>query len=227
MPEIGAAGQQQIAAAKVLVIGAGGLGTPVAVYLAGAGVGTIGIADGDTVSISNLPRQFYYTEESVGKSKALLLRERLQVQNPALNIVAHPFMLNSENIADCIGLYDIICDCTDNADARVLIDKVCGVLQKPLVFAAVKEWEGYVAVLHHTKKISVHQLFPAGFENEVMMGCSVTGIVNAACGFAGTMQAAEVIKIILGFPSQVDGGLLCFNLQKPVTRIFKLNSPQR
>jgi sulfur-carrier protein adenylyltransferase/sulfurtransferase len=225
VPEIGAAGQQKIAAAKVLVIGAGGLGTPLAVYLAGAGVGTIGIADGDTVALSNLPRQFYYTEEAVGKSKALLLTERLQVQNPSLNMVAYPFMMNSENIADCMGRYDIVCDCTDNMDARVLIDKECGDMQKPLVFAAVKEWEGYVSVLHHTKKTSVHNLFPVAFEKEVMAGCAVTGIVNAACGFAGSMQAAEVIKIILGIPSQIDGGLLCFNLQVPVTRIFKLNRP--
>lgn len=222
--ELGLEGQQQLAAARVLIIGAGGLGTPVAAYLAAAGVGTIGIMDGDVVAVSNLARQFLYTSDEVGREKASLLAAKLSTQNPGLKIHPVSAMLTAANaMASCTD-YDIICDCTDNVEARMLINDVCGQWQKPLVFAAVKEWEGYVAVLHHTQKISLPAIFPlSSFQDELMAGCAITGIINTTCGFAGTVQATEVIKIILHLPSELDGGLLCFNLLTPVVRVFRLN----
>jgi molybdopterin/thiamine biosynthesis adenylyltransferase len=223
VPEIGAEGQQKLRNAKVLVIGAGGLGTPVAVYLAAAGVGVIGIMDGDKVSVSNLSRQFMYLESDKGKLKAGLLRARLKAQNPAVHIDTIPEMLYADNAASYIGKYDIVCDCTDNAAARTLIDKTCGELKKPLVYAAVRGWEGYLTVLHHTKGISLDKIF----SQELMLdpdiiNCSAAGIVNATCGIAGSLQAAEVIKIITGLPSKLDGGILTFTIADPVFRLFEL-----
>jgi adenylyltransferase/sulfurtransferase len=226
VPGLGTEGQQKLAAAKVLIIGAGGLGTPAAVYLAAAGAGTIGILDGDTVSLSNLSRQFYYTENEIGGFKALQLSEKLQVQNPAIQIIPVVEMLTKENAVKYISSYDIICDCTDNAEARGLIDETCGKLNKPLVYAAVKEWEGYITVLHHTRQVSLNDIFSySTITGTDMAGCAMTGIINTTCSMAGTLQATETLKVILGINSSLDGGILCFNIRVPLFRIFALNKP--
>jgi len=225
VPEIGATGQQRIAAAKVLVIGAGGLGTPVAVYLAAAGVNTIGIADGDIVSVSNLSRQFLYDEKDTGHSKAKVLAAKLTVQNPGVSINVHDEMLDKENGSLLIASYDVVCDCTDNAVARIFIDSVCRQLSKPLVYGVVKDWEGYVTVLHHTKRVSLQDIFAAAsLLEQADLNCSVAGIVNTTCGIAGSIQACEALKIILGLPGHLDGGILCFNSLLGVFRVFTLQS---
>jgi molybdopterin/thiamine biosynthesis adenylyltransferase len=223
VPEIGAEGQQKLAAAKVLIIGAGGLGTPVAVYLAAAGVGTIGIADGDTVALSNLSRQFLYDETNIGQSKAIVLAAKLAAQNAGITINPHEQLLNEANSSALIGQYNVICDCTDNAEARILINTTCGQLNKPLVYAVVKDWEGYVTVLHHTKKVSLEHIFSTSslLENAAL-NCSVAGIVNTTCGIAGSNQACEVLKVIFGVGSELDGGILCFNSFGPLFRVFRL-----
>jgi molybdopterin/thiamine biosynthesis adenylyltransferase len=225
VPEIGTAGQQQLSAAKVLVIGAGGLGTPVAVYLAAAGVGTIGIADGDRIAVTNLHRQFLYTEKETGQLKATILAAKLQEQNPGVHITADTDMLNETNAVHIIRQYDIICDCTDNADARILIDKTCGQLKKPLVYAVVKDWEAYITVLHHTRKITLAAIFSlqALKENEAL-NCSVAGIVNTTCGIAASVQATETIKIIIGMPSNLDGGILCLDARLPLFKLLQLQT---
>jgi adenylyltransferase/sulfurtransferase len=223
VPEIGTEGQKRIGAAKVLIIGAGGLGIPLTTYLSSAGIGSIGIMDGDRVSASNLSRQFLYTEKEIGLLKVDLLAAKFLEQNPLVSINAHADMLTEENAYHYINPYDIICDCTDNAHARVAIDKTCGRLKKPLIYAVVRGWEGYVTVLHHTKEITLENIFSYQLliDNETL-NCSVTGIVNATCGIAGSIQAAEVMKIILGLPSRLDGGILTFNASDPVFRIFEL-----
>ena len=159
VPEIGAAGQQKLSSAKALVIGAGGLGTPLSVYLAAAGVGVIGIVDGDVIAITNLHRQFLFTEKETGQLKATVLSGKLMEQNPSIQIHTHAEMLHETNALAWISQYDIVCDCTDNAEARILTDKICGQLNKPLVYAVVKDWEGYVTVLHYKKKIKLENIF--------------------------------------------------------------------
>ncbi len=226
VPEIGAAGQQQLLAARVLIVGAGGLGTPVAAYLAAAGVGTIGIADADVVKVSNLSRQFLFDETDLDKSKSLLLVEQLQRQSPGCMLQAHNEYISADNALEIFGGYDIVCDCTDNAPARLLCDSICEALDKPLVYAVVRDWQGYVTVLHHKAWLSLEDVFSEDdFFRDSNASCSQAGIVNSTCGVAGSLQATEVIKIILGIESELDGGILVFDLLKPVFRILKLNKP--
>lgn len=225
IPEVGAEGQKKLAAAKVLVIGAGGLGTPVAVYLAGAGVGTIGIMDGDNISPSNLPRQFLFHEAEAGRSKSTVLSERINKQNPLVLVLPVVEMIDEQNAVAQISRYDIICDCTDNAVSRILIDKTCGQLQKPLVYAVARGWEGYVTVLHHKKKITLEDIFlPSGLHEGEMMSCTMAGIIGPVCGIAGSLQAAEVIKVLLDMESALDGGILCIDASRPSYRLFRLNT---
>lgn len=226
--EMSVEGQQKIAAAKVLIIGAGGLGTPLAVYLAAAGVGTIGLIDADKIVLSNLSRQFMYSETEIGKAKVAVLNFKLNTQNPSINIHSYEEMLTEGNAEKYISSYDIVCDCTDNAATRLLVDKICGQKQKPLVYTAVKDWQGQVTVLHHTQKISLqdifslHSMMENGADN-----CSIAGIINSTCGIAGSIQATEVLKIILGLQSKLDGGILVFDAKEASFKIFKLYKKNR
>ena len=224
-PGIGPEGQEKLRAAKVLVVGAGGLGVPLSTYLAAAGIGRIGIIDGDIISLSNLHRQFSYREEQVGQSKALVLQSTLSAQNPSVQILAYNETLNDNNVASLISQYDIICDCSDNTDTRILVDRVCGEQGKPLIYAAVKDWQGYVTVLHHKRKISLSHVFATdALQANAGMNCSVSGIVGSTCGVAASVQATETIKLITGAESELDGGILCFDLRLPVFRVLKLNN---
>jgi len=223
--EWGVQGQQKIAAAKVLVVGAGGLGTPLAVYLAAAGVGTIGIADADRIAETNLHRQFLYQEQDLGQSKVESLAAKLRMQNPALSCDTYPFMITVDNALNLLQRYDIICDCTDDAATRILLDKTCNALRIPLVYAAVKDWEAYIAVLHHQKKITLADIFSlTELKENALLNCATAGIVNTTCGIAGSFQANEVFKIVLGMESELDGGIGCLNAAVPLFRIFKLQS---
>lgn len=225
VPELGPEGQQKLQKSKVLIAGAGGLGTPVAAYLTAAGVSTIGIADGDTIAINNLHRQFLFTETETGQLKAVVLATKLKAQNPAVQVNIHAEMLNDANVADIIHQYDIICDCTDDADARILIDKTCGALQKPLVYAVVRDWTGYITLLHHRKHISLEQVFSLKeLKDTATNNCSVAGIINTTCAIAAGIQANETIKLIAELPSELDGGILCFDASVPVFRVIKLNT---
>lgn len=209
LPEIGITGQQKLARAKVLVIGAGGLGNPLCASLTGSGIGHLGIADGDVVAITNLHRQFLFSAGDVGKNKATVIREKLALQNPAITLAEFPFFLTKENAREIISGYDIICDCTDNGEARILADSVCAELNKPLVYAAVSGWEGYITVLHYHKKITLSQVFPV--ENISDLNCAITGIAPPVCGIAASIQAGEVLKILLEQEGVLDGKILCFN----------------
>ena len=225
VPQIAEAGQRRISDAKILIVGAGGLGTLVSVYLAASGIGTIGIVDGDRVELSNLARQFLFVPEDHGALKAMVLGEKLREQNPSISINTFPQMLDISNAADLIMKYDIVCDCTDNSAARLLCNRVCNELRKPLVYASVKEWEGHVTVLHHTKRISLEDIFSSKAFSEIeSLNCSATGIVNSTCGIAANIQACEAIKIVLNLPSKLDGGILTFNSLDPLFRIFELNA---
>lgn len=224
VPEIGAEGQQKLSSAKILIAGAGGLGTPVAAYLAAAGVGTIGIVDGDKIAVSNLHRQFLFTEQEAGQLKTPVLAARIKTQNPAVQVNIHAEMLTATNAAEIIHQYDIVCDCTDNADARVLTDKTCGQLHKPLVYAVVKDWEGYITVLHHHNRVSLSDIFsPQELYDNAGLNCSVAGIINTTCAIAAGIQASETIKLVTGIPGELDGGILCFDARGPVFRVLKLN----
>lgn len=161
LPEIGERGQQLLQRARVLIVGAGGLGSPIAQCLAGAGIGTIGIVDDDNVSVSNLHRQILYAEPQVGKPKALEAAKRLKAMNSQINVVAHPVRLTPDNADTLIADYDIVVDGCDNYPTRYLIDRICHSQHKPYVFGAVEGWRGQVAVFHAgNNPCSYAELFP-------------------------------------------------------------------
>lgn len=208
LPEIGREGQERLSAAKVLVIGAGGLGCPVLQYLAAAGVGAIGIADGDTVEETNLQRQVLYTGSDIGRGKALTAQEKIQAANPHIGVHAHPVTVTPANIMDLIAPYDIIVDGTDNFAARYLINDACVIAGKPWVFGSIFKFEGQVAVFNYNGGPTYRCIFPLPPGEEESPACSVIGVLASLPGIVGILQAGEVIKMITGAGNPLSGRLL-------------------
>lgn len=209
-------GQQKLQKAKVLVIGAGGLGCPVLQYLAASGIGTIGIVDHDVISISNLQRQTLYSTDDVGKKKVEVASQRLQQLNPEIKINIYPLELTAKNAWEIIFEYEIIVDCSDNFAARYLINDACVLLKKPLIFGAIYKYEGQVAVFNANPKIgnskNYRHLFPNPPKPEEVQNCNEVGVLGVLPGMIGMMQGNEVIKLIVGLGEILDGKLLTFNM---------------
>jgi len=224
VPDIGIEGQNKLQQARVLIIGAGGLGTPVACYLVACGI-NVGIVDGDKIELTNLHRQFLYAENEVGQLKVNVLSQKLKHQNPQCQIDSYKCFLDENNATQIINQYHLVCDCTDNVSTRILVDQLCGELNKPLVYAAVKDWEGYVTVLHHTQKIKLLDIFDTqDLLYNANNNCSMAGIVNTTCGIVGSIQATEVIKIILDLNEILDGKILCINSATLSFKTFKVKN---
>ncbi|WP_430815529.1 HesA/MoeB/ThiF family protein [Carboxylicivirga sp. RSCT41] len=219
--EFGENTQSLLSKTSVLIVGAGGLGFPTASYLAGAGVGFIGIVDNDHVEESNLNRQLAYSISDLGKDKATLLAERLQRQNEQIQVEGIKLRLDDQNAQDIISDFDVVCDCTDNLTSRLQLDKACSELKRPLVYAGVKDWEGMISVLHYKQNIRLQDIFPV-IEKINTDQNNENSVVNTSCGVAGSLQANEVIKIITNCDSVLDGKILCFNTHRHVYRTFKL-----
>lgn len=193
LPEIGERGQRRLAASRVLIVGVGGLGSPIAIYLAGAGVGTIGLVDDDVVSISNLQRQVLYEEAQVGKPKVLCAQGRLQALNSGITIRAYDERLSEANARELVAQYDIVVDGTDNFQTRYLISDVCEELGKPYVYGAICGLEGQVAVL--CKGTATYRtLFPD--ETMPHPGKQVVGVTPA---IVGSVEASQVLQLICGY----------------------------
>lgn len=212
----GIEGQEKLLNARVLVIGAGGLGCPALQYLAAAGVGTIGIADHDRVALSNLQRQTLFTTGDVSSLKAVQAAESLRKLNPEINIEVYTDEVTAKNAWELIQGYDIVADCTDNFASRYLISDACFLLQKPLVFGAVFQYEGQVAVfnseINEEDRISYRDLFPDPPASDEVLDCNETGVLGVLPGMIGTLQANEVIKLITGIGEVLRGRLLTFNM---------------
>ncbi len=216
LPEIGIQGQQLLHNANVLVIGAGGLGCPALQYLVAAGIGTIGIVDGDIVDISNLHRQILYNTTDIGKSKALLAAEKLGELNNDCNIKACHSFLDSTNAFELIEAYDIILDGSDNFATRYLVNDVCVLLKKPLVYGAVYRFEGQVGVFNclqndGTYSAQYRDLFPVPPAQNTIPNCAEAGVLGVLPGIIGTMQANEVIKLITGIGKPLINTLFTYN----------------
>jgi len=211
LKEIGIAGQEKINTSKVLVIGAGGLGCPILQYLAAAGVGTIGIVDFDSVDESNLQRQILFGTSSIGRNKAQVAKEVLLHLNPTISIEAYCNKLNPENIVDILNPYDIVVDATDNFTSRYLINDAAVVLEKPVVYGAIYKFEGQVSVFNYKNGPSYRCIFPKPPQKGTMPNCSEIGVLGVLPGIIGTMQANEVLKIILEIGESLSGKLYCFN----------------
>lgn len=211
LDEIGQAGQDKINAAKVLVVGAGGLGCPVLQYLVAAGVGTIGIVDFDTVEESNLQRQVLFGTTSIGRNKAEVAKEVLSNLNPTIHIESYVEKLSPSNISTIFQDYDIIVDATDNFATRYLINDAAIVFEKTVVYGAIYKFEGQVTVFNHNNGPSYRCLFPNPPQKDAVPNCSEIGVLGVLPGIIGTMQANEVLKLILGIGIPLSRKLYCFN----------------
>ena len=218
LSEIGGPGQQKLKKARVLVIGAGGLGSPLLQYLAAAGVGMLGIVDDDTVSLSNLQRQVLHDTDAVGVAKTGSAAQALRRINPHVIVEAHPVRIDAANAAELIARYDIIVDGSDNFATRYLVADQCAALERPLVTAAVGRFDGSVTVLVPFLKDgdgrpnpTYRDLFPAPPPDGLLPSCAEAGIVGALTGVIGTLQAMEVIKLITGIGEPLVGRLLLYD----------------
>lgn len=211
LPGFGKEGQEKLAAAKVLVVGAGGLGVPVLQYLSAMGVGTLGIVDADTVSLSNLHRQVIYTSADVGMRKVERCAEKLHQQNPDIFINTYPVFLSVDNALDILRDYDVIVDATDNFNARYLINDACVMLNKPFVYGALQQFEGHVSVFNYQEGPTYRCLYPSPPEQGQIPDCNTAGVLGIVPGIIGSYQALEVIKILAGIGQPLSGLLQVFD----------------
>jgi sulfur-carrier protein adenylyltransferase/sulfurtransferase len=210
LAEIGTAGQQKLREARVLVVGAGGLGSPAALYLAAAGCGTLGLLDGDRVELSNLQRQVLFATADVGRPKAEAGRERLAALNPDIRVLAHAFELRAANVRDVFAQYDIVLDGTDRLAARYLINDACVILRRALVSAAIHRFEGQLMTYVPGRGPCYRCAFPQGAA-AVVGNCAEAGVLGVLPGVLGTLQATEAIKLITGAGEPLTGRLITYD----------------
>jgi sulfur-carrier protein adenylyltransferase/sulfurtransferase len=230
LAEFGVEGQLKLKHAKVLVVGAGGLGSPVLLYLAAAGVGSIGIVDFDTIDVSNLQRQVIYTMSLTGKNKAQAAASKLKELNPAISVEAYPVKLTSENALSIIQLYDVVVDGTDNFATRYLLNDACVLLNKSLVYGSILKFEGQLAVFNlpgagGKRSSNYRDIFPQPPDPETVPNCEQAGVIGVLAGIIGTMQANEVIKILTGVGEPLADKLLIFDSQSMMQTM--INIPNR
>ncbi len=211
LPEIGISGQQKLAEAKVLIIGIGGLGCPVLQNLVGAGVGTVGIVDGDVVDQTNLHRQFLYTLNDCGKSKVAVAAEVVTKQNPEVAIITYPDYFTKQNCFEIVSDYQIIIDCTDNIATRYLINDVAVEKGIPMVYASIHKFEGQLSVFNYKSGPTYRCLFPESERLETIPNCNDSGVLGVMPTILGAMQANEVLKIILEIGAVLSGELMLYN----------------
>lgn len=224
LPELGINGQKKLKAAKVLMIGAGGLGCPVLQYVVAAGVGTIGIVDDDVVDVSNLHRQILYSLADVGEPKAAIAKQKLQQLNPFVNIIPHQERITPENAARLIAPYDLVIDGSDNFPTRYLVNDTCVSLDKTLVFGSIFKFEGQVAVFNHQQGPNYRDVFPEVPAGNEVPNCAEIGVIGILPGMIGTYMANEAIKIICGIGETLSGKLLTLNALNNSLHIFKIST---
>ncbi|MEN0054726.1 MAG: HesA/MoeB/ThiF family protein [Mucilaginibacter sp.] len=231
LPGFSEESQQLLSHARVLIVGAGGLGCPAGQYLTSSGVGTIGIADYDVVSVSNLHRQVLYNPDDIGKSKVDIICERLQKQNPDIKLVPHTEKITSHNVLNIIQQYDIIIDGSDNFETRYLLNDACVMTGKPLVYGAIYQFEGQVAVWNvvydeDSRSPNYRDLFPQVDATQIP-NCTEGGVIPTLAGIVGCMQANEVIKYITKTGELLVGRILIFDAQSMQSRIIKIGSTSK
>ncbi len=221
--EIGGPGQQKLKAARVLVIGAGGLGSPALLYLAAAGVGTLGCIDFDAVSLANLQRQVLHGTGDVGRPKVESAGEAVDDINPHVAFAPHTERLEAANAGEILGAYDLVLDGSDNFDTRYLVNREAARLGKPLVFAAIGRWEGQVSVFRPWAGGPCYEcIFPEAPAPGLVPACAEAGVLGAMAGVVGAMQAVEAVKLITGAGTSLDGRLLLYDALQAETRTIRL-----
>ena len=214
LPEVGEKGQEKLLAAKVLIIGAGGLGSPVALYLAASGVGTLGIMDGDTVALSNLQRQIVHKTASIGRLKVDSAQETLAQLNPDVQVIAYPEYATPENLPHILDYYDLVIDCCDNLLTRYLVNDVAVLYHKPYVYGSIMRFDGQAAVLYPPAGPCYRCLFP---ETQLPTGLPDSrefGVLGITPGLVGMIQATEALKLILGIGESLNGQMLVIDALK-------------
>ena len=227
IPEFGLEGQQKLKKAKVLVIGSGGLGSPVLLYLAAAGVGHIGIVDFDVVDASNLQRQVLFNVHDIGKSKAHTAKTRLEALNPHIKVTVHETRFSTDNALELVDQYDVVADGTDNFPTRYLVNDACVLGGKPNVYASIFQFEGQVSVFNYLQEDGIRgpnyrDLFPEPPPPGLVPNCAEGGVLGVLPGIIGSMQASEVIKVVTGVGNPLVGRLFLFDAASFTTRILKV-----
>jgi sulfur-carrier protein adenylyltransferase/sulfurtransferase len=222
LPEVGMEGQQKLKAAKVLCVGTGGLGSPLAFYLAAAGIGTLGLVDFDVVDSSNLQRQIIHSTKDVGRSKIQSATEKLEALNPFLKIVPHETMLTSKNALEIISQYDVVADGTDNFPTRYLVNDACVLTGKPNAYGSIFRFEGQASVFATKEGPCYRCLYPEPPPPGLVPSCAEGGVLGILPGLVGVIQATEVIKLILGKGQPLIGRLLLVNALDMKFRELKL-----
>lgn len=226
LQDVGVEGQEKISAAKVLIVGAGGLGAPVALYLAAAGVGTIGVIDGDTVDLSNLQRQIIHFTPDVNKAKVLSAKEKINLLNPDVQVVTYQALFSSENALEIIKDYDFIVDGTDNFPVKFLINDACVIAGKPFSHGGILRFDGQT--LTYTPDNACYRcLFHAPPPPNAVPTCSQAGVLGAIAGMLGTIQAAEVLKYLTGVGELLTNRLLSFNAKTMEFRTVKIKRSEK
>jgi len=211
LPNVGGKGQEKLLAAKVLIIGAGGLGSPAALYLASAGIGTIGIVDSDKVELNNLQRQIIHSTKEVGRLKVESARDRINAINEDVKVTTYNLRVTSENILDIIKDYDIIVDGSDNFPTRYLVNDACVLSKKPLSHGGIFRFDGQAITIIPGESACYRCLFPEPPPPGLVPSCQEAGILGAVAGVIGIIQTNEVLKYILGLGNLLTGKLLVFN----------------
>ncbi len=228
IPEFGLAAQQKLKAAKVLVVGSGGLGSPVLLYLAAAGIGTIGIVDFDVVDDSNLQRQVLFGVNEIGKPKVEAAKQRLQALNPHIEFVLYNTQLTSQNALDIIKDYDVVADGTDNFPTRYLVNDACVLLGKPNIYASIFQFEGQVSVFNYRNANgdlgpNYRDLYPTPPPPGLVPSCAEGGVLGVLPGIIGSLQALEVIKVITGVGEPLAGRFYIFDALSFESRTFNIS----
>lgn len=236
LAEFGSDAQSKLQKAKVLVIGAGGLGIPVLQYLNAMGVGTLGIVENDTVDITNLHRQVLYDESDIGKPKIKAIAKKLATQNSETNLLLFDTFLNVENALKIIADFDLVMDCSDNFPTRYLVNDACVILNKPFVYAALHGFEGQVSVFNYKGGLTYRCLFPDMPDPAQIPDCNTNGVLGIIPGIVGNFQALEAVKVVAGIGDVLSGSLLIYDGLKqyaykikfpPITENLRIKSLQK
>lgn len=229
LPGFGEEGQQKLLQASVVVIGAGGLGCPALQYLAAAGIGRIGIVDDDVVSLHNLHRQVLFTTGDIGQPKAEVAARQLRKMNPEVQICTHGFRLTNQNALSILQNYDLVLDATDNFATRYIINDACVLLNKPLIYGAISQFEGQVAVFNvyqDGQTVNYRDLFPEPPAPGSVLNCAEAGVLGVLPGIIGTLQATEVIKLLTGLGKPLINQLFTYNALSLESFVFDLSAKE-
>nr|YP_010171045.1 molybdopterin biosynthesis protein [Chondria tumulosa]QSD57186.1 molybdopterin biosynthesis protein [Chondria tumulosa] len=216
-------GQKRIKSSKVLIVGAGGLGCPIAIYLAASGIGSIGILDEDKVELSNLNRQIIYKETDINKLKAISAKNQIHQFNKNCRIITHTHKLNERNSKEIISYYDIVIDTTDNFETKYIINTTCYKLHKPYIYGAVDQFIGQIGTFNYKDGIKYHNLYHMNLKL-ISQNCNTNGVMGITTGYIGILQAVETIKIIIGYKNKLNNSIFLYNLINTQTKIKKLYS---